>query len=219
MGTRQPTRLKVLVEDDWLELDAAVDGHYESVLRAIMDAFLIVPVSPDVLDRIRFVCYFRQSLQKCRVITPYRLSATVADCQSGKAKEDSFAMKFFRGGGIRGVAALAAAGADNKDVGQLLSRLSADEVESLVQSIDTIKAHGDFDYIVETIRRKKPKGAAKRTYLPGSQPRKSRRKRSDLGKDDADAAGSLRKPDIEQPTHPTRTIIGRQLNDHTSLGA
>lgn len=72
-------------------------------------------------------------------------------------------MRFFRGGGIRGIAALAAAAADNKDVGQLLNRLSVDELESLLRSVTTIKAHGNFEYMVETIRRKKPQCLTKRT--------------------------------------------------------
>jgi hypothetical protein len=172
-------QLRVLLDDNLLDMRSAFEQRPDLVLEALVEDFPPVPAIEDILTRIRLAHCFRRSLQAGRRTTPYRLHTIVTECKSGKADKNSLEGKFFAHGGVRAVTALASAATDNKQVMNLLQRLPDIYLQPLVDLISRIEPHPDFVYMVDTLERKKPARLSKRRHIP--EPRSRRRPRNPNG--------------------------------------
>jgi hypothetical protein len=172
MSRKNLPKLMVLFENGAVDLEDALEKQPDLVLETLISAFLSLPVNEEILTRIRLGGWFRRSLQASRQTTPYRLQTVIAECKSGKADKGSMEARFFAHGGVRAVAALAAAAADEKQVMRLLKGLPEPQLQSILELIDTIEPHRDFLYIVETLDRRKPSKLSKRKYIPGPRSRR-----------------------------------------------
>jgi hypothetical protein len=175
MVTQGLPKLKVLLENGYLDIEDALKHEHDFVLETLINAFLLLPLSPDTLTRLQLGDCFRRSLQSSRQTTPYRLHSIVTECKAGTVDKASLEAQFFEHGGVRTVIALAAAAADNKQIVSLLKGLSNAEFQAFLKSIDAIKPHRDLLFIIETIERKRPSRLSKRKHVPG--PRLARRPR------------------------------------------
>ncbi|GJP88744.1 pectin degradation protein KdgF [Aspergillus niger] len=170
---RPEFKLKALLNDDVLEIEAALEKQPHLVIEALIEAFLLCPMDEGILARLQLGDCFRRSLQSSRQRTPYRLHTIVSECKSGRTDSHSLEGKFYNHGGIRAVAALATAATDNKQVVTLLKHLPERHLQALLRSIDDIEPHRDFIFIVETLSRRKPPRLSKRKSIP--EPRSRRR--------------------------------------------
>jgi hypothetical protein len=174
MFTQDPPKLKVLLGNGYLDIEDAVKREHDFVLETLINAFLLLPLSPHTLTRLQLGDCFRRSLQSSRQTTPYRLHTIVTECKAGSVDTASLEAKFFEHGGVRTVTALAAAAADNKQIVSLLKGLSNAEFQAFLKSIDAIEPHRDFLYIIETLERKRPSRLSKRKHVPGPRPPRPR---------------------------------------------
>ncbi|KAH8695688.1 hypothetical protein BGW36DRAFT_298643 [Talaromyces proteolyticus] len=165
--------LKVICPNKLIDVDEALREDPNLVLEALIKAFLSLQVDEDTLTRIRLGDRFRRSLQAKRQTTPYRLHTIVAECKAGTVDDTSLEAKFFTHGGVRAVTALAAAATDDKQVVKQLKGLPEIQLQSFLMTVDVIKPHPDFLFIVETLDRKKPARLSKRKHIP--EPRSRRR--------------------------------------------
>jgi hypothetical protein len=172
MSRKNLPKLMVLFENGAVDLEDALKEKPDLVLETLISAFLLLPVSEEILTRIRLGEWFRRSLQASRQTTPYRLQTVIAECKSGKADKASLEARFFAHGGVRAVTALAAAAADEKQVMRFLKGLPEPQLQSILKLIDTIEPHRDFSYIVETLDRRKSSKLSKRKYIPGPRSRR-----------------------------------------------
>ncbi|KAF7172761.1 hypothetical protein CNMCM6106_006881 [Aspergillus hiratsukae] len=172
MSSKNLPKLMVLFENGAVGLEDALKKQPDLVLETLISAFLSLPVNEETLTRIRLGGWFRRSLQASRQTTPYRLQTVIAECKSGKADKASLEARFFAHGGVRAVAALAAAATDEKQVVRLLKGLPEPQLLSILKLIDTFEPHRDFLYIVETLDRRKPSKLSKRKYIPGPRSRR-----------------------------------------------
>jgi hypothetical protein len=170
MVTQGPTKLKVLLGNEYLDIEDAVKQEHDFVLETLINAFLLLPLSPHTLTRLQLGNSFRRSLQSSRQTTPYRLHTIVTECKAGMVDRASLEGKFFEHGGVRTITALAAAAADNKQIVSLLKGLSNAEFQAFLKSVDAIKPHGDLLFIIETLERKRPSRLSKRKHVPGPRP-------------------------------------------------
>jgi hypothetical protein len=175
MVTQGPPKLKVLLGNGYLDIEDALKHEHDLVLETLINAFLLLPLSPHTLTRLQLGDCFRRSLQSSRQTTPYRLHTIVTECKAGTVDKASLEAQFFEHGGVRTVTALAAAAADNKQIVSLLKGLSNAEFQAFLKSIDAIKPHRDLLFIIETLERKRPSRLSKQKHVPG--PRLARRPR------------------------------------------
>ncbi|KAH7125070.1 hypothetical protein B0J13DRAFT_531326 [Dactylonectria estremocensis] len=83
--------------------------------------------------------------------------AIVEEYQLGTVEKSSPEMKFSESGGIHALTALAAAGAQDKNVGLLPSKLPDAELRPVLRLVKSLKPHGDFQFMAEKVRRGKPR--------------------------------------------------------------
>lgn len=142
------------------------------VLREVLtDAFAFVSLTPHTVPRIQLGSQFRLLLQAERKHTPYRLQMIAEECQLGTVEKSSLEIKFFESGGIYALTALAAAGADDKNVRLLLSKLPDAELRPVLRLVKALKPYGDFQFMAEKVRRGKPRSSQRSRQsrpLPGS---------------------------------------------------
>ncbi|CAG9950512.1 unnamed protein product [Clonostachys rosea f. rosea IK726] len=139
---------------------------------ALIDALSLIPLNDSDLSRIQAQEKFRRSITAERDTTPYRLQTVFAACKSGDIDKTSLEARFYEYGGVRALAALAAAMSDDKQVVPLLQMLSNDALRSLLVSIKKIEPHSDLVFLTERIRRKKQRPSSKRTTLAGPRQRR-----------------------------------------------
>ncbi|RDH27068.1 hypothetical protein BDQ94DRAFT_163935 [Aspergillus welwitschiae] len=165
-------KLKAVLNDDVLEIEAALEKHPRLVIEALIEAFLLCPMDEGILARLQLGDCFRRSLQSSRLRTPYRLHTIVNECKTGRTDSRSLEGEFYNHGGVRAVAALATAATDNKQVMTLLRHLPEQHLQALLRSIDDIEPHRDFIFIVETLSRRKPPRLSKKKSIPAPRSRR-----------------------------------------------
>ncbi|KAL5359337.1 hypothetical protein BJX96DRAFT_56686 [Aspergillus floccosus] len=165
-------QLKVLLEHNLLNIGDALKQNSNIVREVLVEALLLCPLDDNTIVRIQLAERFRRSLQKSRQTTPYRLHTIISECKSGKTDVFSLEGRFFAHGGVRAVAALAAAATDDKDVVKMLKRLPELHLQALLRAIDTLEPHRDFIFIMETVDRKKPPRVSKKKHVPAPRSRR-----------------------------------------------
>ncbi|KAL7763958.1 hypothetical protein ACKLNR_005103 [Fusarium oxysporum f. sp. zingiberi] len=184
-------QFKIVVElsEHHLDVAEAIQTHPDLIREALIQTLILVPLDDSHFARIQVQENFRRSLTAERDLTPYRLISSVKACQEGTIEEESWEKRFYNHGGTKALSGFAAAVADDKSVVSRLEKLSKDDLDGLLNSINKIQRHRDLCYLTDRIGRRKQQAAqSKRSILP--RPRRRAKK----------------------PTHPPATLSNSGTN-------
>ncbi|KND86251.1 hypothetical protein TOPH_09126 [Tolypocladium ophioglossoides CBS 100239] len=168
MEPEREAKLQFLIGEELLDIPDAVAKHPQLVSQAVESA-------QSTITWVSVENIFLQSLQSPRERKPYRLAEVAASGVHGKLDHNSLEARFFSRRGVKGVVALAAALADNKQTATLLTSLPPKEITVVIDSIDKIKPHDDFTLMCLEVGKSRRYGARYSIYLPGSQRKPKKR--------------------------------------------
>ncbi|KAH7151405.1 hypothetical protein DER46DRAFT_665396 [Fusarium sp. MPI-SDFR-AT-0072] len=145
------------------------------VREALIQTLISIPLNDSHFARIQVQEIFRRSLTAERDKTLYRLLSSVKACQEGTIQEESWEKRFYNHGGTKALTCFAAAVADDRSVVSLLEKLSKDDLDGLLSSMNMIERHRDLCYLTDRIDRQKQQTArSKRSTLPRPRRRTKR---------------------------------------------